>query len=51
MNEKGVALGLRFKTRCIVLKSEKRLKSLHDRSKEWATLVEAILLTGRVLSP
>ena len=40
-----------MKIRCIVSKSEKRPKSSHDGSREWATLVEAISLTGKVLSP
>ena len=51
MDEKGVALGQGLKTRCIVSKSEKRPKSSQDGSREWATLVEAISLTGKVLSP
>jgi hypothetical protein len=51
MEEKGAALGVTGKQRCIVSKSEKRPKSAQDGNREWATLVECISLKGKVLSP
>ena len=51
MDEKGVAMGVIGKQRCIVSKSEKRPKSTQDGSREWATLVECISLKAKVLSP
>jgi hypothetical protein len=51
MDEKGVALGPGMKPRSMVSKSNKRLKSSRDGSREWATLIEAISLTGKILSP
>jgi hypothetical protein len=51
MDEKGVALGQGMKVRSIVSKSNKQPKSSHDGNREWATLIECISLTGKVLSP
>jgi len=51
MDEKGVALGVGMKVRSIVSKRNKQPKSSHDGNREWATLIEAISLTGKVLSP
>ena len=50
-DEKGVAMGMTGKQRCIVSKSEKRPKSSQDGSREWATLFECVSLKGKVLSP
>ncbi len=49
IDERGACLGEAGIERYIVSKSEKRPKSIHDGSREWATLLEYISLAGAVL--
>jgi hypothetical protein len=44
-------MGVITEERCIVSKSKKRPKTTQDGNREWYTLVEYILLKGKVLSP
>jgi hypothetical protein len=50
MDEKGVVMEVIRKERCIVSKSEKRLKTIQDKNREWCTVFEYISLKGKVLS-
>ena len=51
IDEKGAALEITGKERCIVSKSEKRPKTTQDGNREWCTVLECISLKGKVLSP
>jgi hypothetical protein len=51
MDEKGAAMGIIAKERCIVSKSEKTPTIVQDGNREWYMIIECISLTGKVLSP
>ncbi len=50
MDEKGAAIGKIGSVRCIVSKHAKKPYIAQDGNREWATVIECVNVTGRVLS-